>query len=54
MFLHLQSVIDGLRALGHKVENWKYFFNVVNGLEEENGCIEAVSDTRKMGQSAGY
>lgn len=46
--------MDGLKALGHKVEGWKYFFNVVNGLEKENGCIDAVSDKRKMGQAAGY
>ncbi|XP_003965539.2 glutathione hydrolase 5 proenzyme [Takifugu rubripes] len=49
-----QSVVDGLKALRHKVRDWKYFFNVVNGLEKENGCIEAVSDKRKMGQAAGY
>lgn len=53
-FLCRQSVVDGLKALGHKVEDWKYFFNVVNGLEKENGCIDAVSDKRKMGQAAGY
>lgn len=53
-FLCRQSVVDGLKALGHKVEGWKYFFNVVNGLEKENGCIDAVSDKRKMGQAAGY
>ena len=50
----LQSVIDGLTALGHKVGNWKFFLNVVNAVEKENGCIEAVSDHRKMGMSAGY
>lgn len=49
-----QSVIEGLRALGHKVGNWGLFFNVVNGLEQANGCIEAVSDSRKMGVPAGY
>lgn len=49
-----QSVIEGLKALGHKVEDWKYFFNVVNGLEKEDGCIEAVADQRKKGQPAGY
>lgn len=50
----LQSVIDGLKALGHKVGNWKYFLNVVNAVEKENDCIEAVSDIRKFGKSAGY
>ncbi|CAF99263.1 unnamed protein product [Tetraodon nigroviridis] len=48
------TVIEGLKALGHKVEPLKYAFNVVNGLEKENGCITAVSDLRKLGQSAGY
>ncbi|XP_070780870.1 glutathione hydrolase 5 proenzyme [Enoplosus armatus] len=49
-----KSVINGLRALGHKDGNWIHFFNVVNAVEKENGCIAAVSDSRKMGMSAGY
>uniref|UniRef100_A0A8C9Z179 Gamma-glutamyltransferase 5 n=1 Tax=Sander lucioperca TaxID=283035 RepID=A0A8C9Z179_SANLU len=49
-----KSLIDGLRALGHKSGNWQYFMNVVNAVEKENGCIVAVSDSRKMGMSAGY
>ncbi|XP_029024802.1 glutathione hydrolase 5 proenzyme isoform X2 [Betta splendens] len=49
-----KSVIEGLKALGHKVGNWKYFLNVVNAVEKENGCILAVSDQRKMGTAAGY
>ncbi|XP_012704846.2 glutathione hydrolase 5 proenzyme [Fundulus heteroclitus] len=49
-----ESVKEGLRALGHQVGNWKYFLNVVNALEKENGCIEAVSDRRKLGMAAGY
>ncbi|XP_034402865.1 glutathione hydrolase 5 proenzyme [Cyclopterus lumpus] len=49
-----KSVIDGIRALGHKPGSWKYFFNVVNAVEKENGCIAAVSDSRKNGMSAGY
>lgn len=49
-----QSVINGLKALGHKVGDWRYFFNVVNAVEKENGCIAAVSDSRKKGMSAGY
>ncbi|XP_076020481.1 glutathione hydrolase 5 proenzyme [Genypterus blacodes] len=49
-----KSVIDGLSALGHNVVPRKYFFNVVNALEKENGCIVAVTDRRKMGESAGY
>lgn len=49
-----QTVIDGLRGLGHKSGAWKYFINVVNAVEKENGCIVAASDSRKMGMSAGY
>ncbi|KAK2819116.1 hypothetical protein Q5P01_024677 [Channa striata] len=49
-----KSVQDGLKALGHKVGDWKYFFNVVNAVEKENGCIVAVSDKRKKGKSDGY
>lgn len=52
--MYPQSVIDGLKALGHKVGDWKYFVNVVNALEKEHDCIVAVSDKRKMGMSAGY
>ncbi|KAK7893100.1 hypothetical protein WMY93_022252 [Mugilogobius chulae] len=46
--------LKGLRALGHNVGNWKYFLNVVNAVEREDGCIWAFSDRRKMGESAGY
>ncbi|KAK5852123.1 hypothetical protein PBY51_023620 [Eleginops maclovinus] len=49
-----KSVKDGLIALGHKSGNWKFFLNVVNAVEMENGCIAAVSDHRKQGESAGY
>lgn len=49
-----KSVIQGLRALGHKVGNWKYFLNVVNAVERENGCLSAFSDSRKMGEAVGY
>ncbi|KAL7377151.1 hypothetical protein ABVT39_022721 [Epinephelus coioides] len=49
-----KSVKDGLKALGHKPVEWKYFLNVVNAVEKENGCIVAVSDRRKNGVSAGY
>ncbi|XP_043951616.1 glutathione hydrolase 5 proenzyme [Gambusia affinis] len=49
-----KSVINGLRRLGHKTGNWAFFVNVVNALEKENGCIVAVSDSRKLGVSAGY
>ncbi|CAJ1070523.1 glutathione hydrolase 5 proenzyme [Xyrichtys novacula] len=49
-----QTVRDGLVALGHKLGNAQFFVNVVNAVEKENGCIVAVSDSRKMGMSAGY
>ncbi|XP_030292712.1 glutathione hydrolase 5 proenzyme [Sparus aurata] len=49
-----KSVIEGIKALGHKVGDWKYFLNVVNGVEKEDGCITAIADTRKLGVSAGY
>nr|XP_020441421.1 gamma-glutamyltransferase 5 isoform X2 [Monopterus albus] len=49
-----KSVIESLRALGHQFGRWKYFLNVVNAVEKENGCIVAVSDRRKMGVAAGY
>ncbi|XP_029941381.1 glutathione hydrolase 5 proenzyme [Salarias fasciatus] len=49
-----EGVARGLGALGHSVGRWKYFLNVVNAVEKDNGCIRAVSDCRKMGGSAGY
>lgn len=49
-----KSVIKGLGDLGHSIGNWKYFFNVVNAVEKENGCLTPVSDSRKLGMSAGY
>lgn len=50
----LQNVIEGLKALGHKRETAKYFYNVVNAVKKEDGCICAVSDARKQGEAAGY
>lgn len=49
-----EYVKDRLRALGHSVGRWKYFVNVVNAVEKDDGCIWAVSDGRKMGEPAGY
>ncbi|XP_037609226.1 glutathione hydrolase 5 proenzyme [Sebastes umbrosus] len=49
-----EPVKDSLKALGHKVGNWKFFLNVVNAVEKEKGCIVAASDSRKHGVSAGY
>ncbi|CAL1569450.1 unnamed protein product [Knipowitschia caucasica] len=49
-----ESVVAGLRERGHSVGNWKYFFNVVNGVEQEHGCIAAFSDQRKSGEASGF
>uniref|UniRef100_A0A665T0X2 Gamma-glutamyltransferase 5a n=1 Tax=Echeneis naucrates TaxID=173247 RepID=A0A665T0X2_ECHNA len=49
------DVIEALKALGHTQRNPNRFFNVVNAVKrEEDGCIYAVSDARKLGQAAGY
>ncbi|XP_071765602.1 gamma-glutamyltransferase 5a isoform X2 [Centroberyx gerrardi] len=47
-------VVEALTALGHTQENAKYFYNVVNAVEKEDGCIRAISDARKQGEAAGY
>ncbi|KAM9307176.1 glutathione hydrolase 5 proenzyme [Pholidichthys leucotaenia] len=49
-----KTAVDGLRTLGHTLGSWPYFVNKVNAVERENGCITAVSDSRKMGMAAGY
>ncbi|XP_041792696.1 gamma-glutamyltransferase 5a [Chelmon rostratus] len=49
-----KDVIEALKALGHKQETAKHFYNVVNAVEKEDGCICAVSDARKLGDAAGY
>ncbi|XP_044052964.1 gamma-glutamyltransferase 5a isoform X2 [Siniperca chuatsi] len=49
-----KDVIEDLKALGHKRETAKHFYNVVNAVEKEGGCICAVSDARKLGKAAGY
>ncbi|KAF3696079.1 Glutathione hydrolase 5 proenzyme [Channa argus] len=49
-----KNVIEALKALGHKEETATYFYNVVNAVEKEDGCICAVSDARKQGEAAGY
>lgn len=49
-----KDVIEALKALGHNHQTEKKFYNVVNAVEKEDGCICAVSDTRKMGEAAGY
>uniref|UniRef100_A0A3Q0S9U6 Glutathione hydrolase n=1 Tax=Amphilophus citrinellus TaxID=61819 RepID=A0A3Q0S9U6_AMPCI len=50
-----KSVIKGLTTrFEHKPGNWSFFLNVVNAVEKQDSCIAAVSDSRKMGMSAGY
>ncbi|KAM9394278.1 gamma-glutamyltransferase 5a isoform 1-T2 [Pholidichthys leucotaenia] len=49
-----KDVIEALKALGHKREEAKVFYNVVNAVKKENGCVCAESDTRKLGEAAGY
>uniref|UniRef100_A0A3B4T3J4 Gamma-glutamyltransferase 5a n=1 Tax=Seriola dumerili TaxID=41447 RepID=A0A3B4T3J4_SERDU len=49
-----KNVIEALKALGHHQETASNFYNVVNAVEKEDGCICAVSDARKLGQAAGY
>lgn len=49
-----QDLIVALKALGHKHETANHFYNVVNAVEKEAGCICAVSDARKLGEAAGY
>lgn len=52
--LSLQDVTEALMALGHKQGTTENFYNVVNGMEKQDGYICAVSDARKMGKAAGY
>lgn len=49
-----KDVIEALKALGHNHQTAKKFYNVVNAVEKDDGCICAVSDARKMGEAAGY
>ncbi|XP_038560673.1 gamma-glutamyltransferase 5a isoform X1 [Micropterus salmoides] len=49
-----KDLIVALKALGHKHETANHFYNVVNAVEKEAGCICAVSDARKLGEAAGY
>ncbi|KAM9544598.1 gamma-glutamyltransferase 5a [Salvelinus alpinus] len=49
-----KAVVEDLKNFGHTVEVQKYFYNVVNAVEKDIGCIKAVSDSRKMGKAAGY
>ncbi|KAK6476455.1 glutathione hydrolase 5 proenzyme-like [Huso huso] len=48
------TVKEELRAMGHTVTESAHFFNVVNAVSKQGGCIAAVSDARKKGVAAGY
>ncbi|MGH0163728.1 UNVERIFIED_CONTAM: hypothetical protein FKN15_062979 [Acipenser sinensis] len=48
------TVKEELRAMGHTVTEGTHFFNVVNAVSKQGGCIAAVSDARKKGVAAGY
>ncbi|XP_051923530.1 gamma-glutamyltransferase 5a isoform X1 [Hippocampus zosterae] len=49
-----KDVIEDLKALGQKEKPAKKFFAVINAVGKEDGCISAVSDSRKLGEPAGY
>ncbi|XP_054467219.1 gamma-glutamyltransferase 5a [Anoplopoma fimbria] len=49
-----ENVIKDLVAMGHTHKAMARFYNVVNAVEKEDGCICAVSDARKLGEPAGY
>ncbi|XP_017270012.1 glutathione hydrolase 5 proenzyme [Kryptolebias marmoratus] len=49
-----EDVIVALKARGHNHETTTKFYNVVNAVERQGGCICAVSDARKLGEAAGY
>ncbi|XP_013871043.1 gamma-glutamyltransferase 5a [Austrofundulus limnaeus] len=49
-----EDVIKALKARGHNLEKATKFYNVVNAVEKEEGCICAESDARKLGEAAGY
>ncbi|KAK0141989.1 Glutathione hydrolase 5 proenzyme [Merluccius polli] len=49
-----EPVKAGLKSLGHRVGHHEYFFNMVNAVAEQHGCITAISDSRKLGQASGY
>ncbi|XP_029959888.1 gamma-glutamyltransferase 5a [Salarias fasciatus] len=49
-----KDIIEALIALGHNHQAAKKFYNVVNAVEKQDGCIRAWSDARKMGEPAGY
>ncbi|KAL4660381.1 gamma-glutamyltransferase 5-like [Arapaima gigas] len=49
-----QEVVKSLKTMGHRFVNSSYFYNVVNAVTKQGGCVGAVSDARKLGEAAGY
>ncbi|XP_049619489.1 gamma-glutamyltransferase 5a isoform X1 [Syngnathus scovelli] len=49
-----KGVIEELKGLGQKHKPLKKLFTVLNAVEKEGRCIRAVSDSRKLGEAAGY
>ncbi|XP_051949632.1 gamma-glutamyltransferase 5a isoform X1 [Xyrauchen texanus] len=49
-----KDVVESLNKSGHQIKAPLMFYNVVNAVSKINNCIEAVSDSRKMGKAAGY
>ncbi|GAA6220814.1 gamma-glutamyltransferase 5-like [Lates japonicus] len=49
-----KNVVEALKEMGHNQGKASNFYNVVNAVEKEDGCICAVSDARKQGQASGY
>uniref|UniRef100_A0A4W6F305 Gamma-glutamyltransferase 5a n=1 Tax=Lates calcarifer TaxID=8187 RepID=A0A4W6F305_LATCA len=54
LLFSLQNVIAALKYMRHNRTAAEDFYNVVNAVEKEDGCICAVSDARKEGQASGY
>lgn len=46
--------MEALKTVGHKQGRPRRFYNVANAVETVGGCVHAVSDTRKLGEAAGY
>ncbi|KAI4897913.1 hypothetical protein NFI96_023118, partial [Prochilodus magdalenae] len=49
-----KELIDAMKSLGHSIQDRGFYLNVVNAVEKEHGCINAVSDDRKNGIAEGY
>ncbi|KAG8455857.1 hypothetical protein GDO86_001885 [Hymenochirus boettgeri] len=52
--LFSMEVQKGLQRRGHQISNSSMFYGVVQGVSQEETCLFAHSDHRKMGEAAGY